>query len=107
MTINKISLGTAQFGLSYGIHPLSKQVEFNEIKNILGYAYSKKIDLLDTAPSYGNSEKVLGEVTEHRFKIVTKTRHFESSEISTSDSIKVKELEKQLQLRNLKNKQFL
>ena len=32
MTINKISLGTAQFGLSYGIHPLSKQVEFNEIK---------------------------------------------------------------------------
>jgi len=91
MSINKISLGTVQFGMRYGIHPLSQQVEFNEIKNILSYAHAKKIDLLDTAPSYGNSEQVLGKVTEDRFKIVTKTRHFESLEISISDSNKVKE----------------
>lgn len=82
---SKLALGTVQFGIDYGVNSTEGKVEPKEVENILHYARSKGIDLLDTAPAYGNSEKILGQVGAKNIKVVTKTRHFNSLEINDSD----------------------
>ena len=85
MNTSKIALGTVQFGIDYGVNSVDGQVRPEEVKKILSYAHSKDIDLLDTAPAYGNSEKTLGRMDISNFKVVTKTRHFDSLEINNND----------------------
>jgi len=97
----KIALGAVQFGIDYGVNSVDGQVRPEEVKKILSYAHSKDIDLLDTAPAYGNSEKVLGVANVQNFKVVTKTRHFDSLEINNSD-IKLLNNDFYRSLKNLK-----
>jgi len=60
MTPVQLSLGTAQFGLDYGVTNRTGQVSENEVKSILFAADSSDVRFLDTAQAYGNSESVLG-----------------------------------------------
>jgi aryl-alcohol dehydrogenase-like predicted oxidoreductase len=83
--MSKIALGTVQFGIDYGINSENGKVRPEEVRNILNYAHSQNVDLLDTAPAYGSSEKVLGGLNVQNFKVVTKTRHFDNTEISNDD----------------------
>ena len=83
--MSKIALGTVQFGIDYGVNSVAGQVSSKEVKKIFSYAHSTNIGLLDTAPAYGNSEKILGRVNVSNFKVVTKTRHFDSLEINNND----------------------
>ena len=83
----KIALGTVQFGVDYGINSINGQVQYDELNKILNYARSHNVTMLDTALAYGNSEQALGDANTQDFKIVTKTRSFES------DSIHSKEVE--------------
>lgn len=71
----KLALGTAQFGLDYGVSNLKGQVSLPEIDAILTYAKNSNILTLDTASAYGNSEANLGRVNVglEQFEIVTKT----------------------------------
>jgi|TARA_B110000027_G_scaffold132664_1_gene159331 aryl-alcohol dehydrogenase-like predicted oxidoreductase len=69
--INKICLGTANFGSSYGINK-KKAIKKKEIKKIFDYAIKNNINFLDTAINYKNSEKIIGLINKHKFKIVTK-----------------------------------
>ena len=61
-------LGTAQFGMDYGIaNVLGKPTEA-EVARILEQAWSYGIRIFDTAPNYG-SEEVLGKFfKEHGFE---------------------------------------
>ena len=68
----KLALGTAQFGLDYGLSNTSGQVKIPEVKSILEEAKKYNIDTLDTAIAYGNSESILGEAGVDQFNIVTK-----------------------------------
>lgn len=79
--MSKIALGTVQFGLDYGVASVDGKVDSSEVKNILDYARQQNIDLLDTAPAYGDSEQVLGDANTQDFSIVTKTRHFHGNTI--------------------------
>lgn len=75
MNINKIALGTAQFGLDYGISNKKGQIPENEVFEILNESIISGIEVLDTAYAYGNSELVIGNfITKHGnvFKIVSK-----------------------------------
>lgn len=83
--MNKLAIGTAQFGMDYGIGSSPGKVSINEVKKILEYAKSTNIDMLDTASAYGKSEKTLGELNVDEFKIVTKTRHFNVLKITDDD----------------------
>lgn len=74
---NKIALGTVQFGLDYGISSQGCRVSQNKVDDILNYAHKHGIDFLDTAPSYGDSERVLGNANSQEFQVITKTRHFD------------------------------
>jgi len=71
----KLALGTAQFGLDYGISNQSGQTSQSEVNKILTYARQHNIKTLDTSCSYGNSEAVLGQYSDSlsTFKVITKT----------------------------------
>ena len=58
--IRKLGLGTAQFGLAYGITNARGQVPAAEVEAIVAAAVAAGIDLFDTATAYGESESVLG-----------------------------------------------
>ena len=53
MNSRKIVIGTANFGMKYGLD--NKDINPREIKKILGYCKKKGIKTLDTAPGYGNA----------------------------------------------------
>jgi len=53
-------LGTAQFGMDYGIANITGKPIQKEVFSILSLAWEKGIRCFDTAPGYG-SEKLLGE----------------------------------------------
>ncbi|PMP92163.1 MAG: aldo/keto reductase, partial [Hydrogenobaculum sp.] len=61
--IEKIALGTVQFGLDYGINNPYGKIKEDEVFRILDFAKEHRIDTLDTAYLYGDSEKVLGKYT--------------------------------------------
>ena len=68
----KLALGTAQFGLKYGISNKEGQVEYQAAKKIVDFAYNSKIMTIDTAISYGNSEEFLGRIGVKNFQVITK-----------------------------------
>jgi aryl-alcohol dehydrogenase-like predicted oxidoreductase len=70
--LNRLALGTVQFGLSYGIANQAGQVTLPEAKDMLQLALANGIDMLDTAIAYGDSEICLGEAGTQGFKVVTK-----------------------------------
>lgn len=83
--INKLGLGTVQWGQAYGISNNEGKTPEDEVKRILSVAKSNNIDLLDTAHHYGDSELILGKSNLKNFKIVTKTGSFKSNYISNLD----------------------
>lgn len=70
--MNRLALGTVQFGLPYGIANHVGQVSRAEAKAMLQLASTNGIDTLDTAIAYGDSETCLGAVGTQGFKLVTK-----------------------------------
>ena len=73
----KLSIGTAQFGLDYGINNSSGKISKEEIARILHYCHKESIIMLDTAQTYGDAELNIGSIIEHeklqnRFKFITK-----------------------------------
>ena len=83
--MNRLAIGTAQFGMDYGIGSSPGKVSISEVKKILEYARLTNINMLDTASAYGQSEKALGELNVDEFKVVTKTRHFTNLKINDDD----------------------
>ena len=83
----KLALGTAQFGMDYGISNNLGQVSQGEIATILSYAKDHGIDTLDCAPVYGQSEEILGNIAESQsFSIVSKIPALAENEISIMPS---------------------
>lgn len=68
----RLALGTAQFGLPYGIANTRGQVPLSEAKSMLSFALEKGINALDTAISYGDSEACLGQLGIKDFNLITK-----------------------------------
>ena len=68
----KLALGTVQFGLDYGVANTDGKMDTTTMTSILQQAWAKGIDTLDTAISYGESEKRLGITNVKDWRIVTK-----------------------------------
>ena len=85
----KIAIGTAQFGLEYGISNLSGIVSEKEIGNILSLCLSEGVDTIDTAMLYGCSETRIGEHNlNNNFKVVTKIPTIPSMDFGISTWLK-------------------
>lgn len=65
MIISKLCLGTAQLGMSYGINNRIGKPTFPESQAIVKTALASGITCFDTAPEYGDSEKILGQCLEN------------------------------------------
>jgi aryl-alcohol dehydrogenase-like predicted oxidoreductase len=70
--VSRLALGTAQFGLNYGVANQSGQVSADEVGQILEAARQAGVMTLDTATAYGESERVLGLQNLRGFSIITK-----------------------------------
>jgi aryl-alcohol dehydrogenase-like predicted oxidoreductase len=70
--MTRLALGTAQFGLNYGVANCSGQVGQTEIADILALAAAAGIDTLDTAIAYGQSETQLGRAGLAGWRVITK-----------------------------------
>jgi aryl-alcohol dehydrogenase-like predicted oxidoreductase len=70
----QICLGTAQFGLPYGITNAAGQVAEPEVLALLAEAAAAGLTLLDTAQAYGDAEVVLGRTLPpgHDFRLISK-----------------------------------
>ncbi len=80
--IHKLCLGTAQFGMDYGIANKRGRPSKGEIFEILEYAHKAGINTLDTAYSYGSSEEIIGEYLSaygNNFNIISKMPHLDES----------------------------
>ena len=70
--MSKLALGTVQFGLNYGVSNISGQTNLSEATKIIKLAKEENIDLIDTAISYGDSEKTIGKIGILDFRFVSK-----------------------------------
>jgi aryl-alcohol dehydrogenase-like predicted oxidoreductase len=68
----KLGLGTAQFGQVYGIANEGEAVTDKTAGEILAFAGSHDIGLLDTAVDYGRCESLLGAIGVSTFDVVSK-----------------------------------
>ena len=97
--MSKLVLGTVQFGLDYGVTNQLGQVPKKNIRKILDFAKENGINSLDTAPAYGDSEKILGEIGVEDFDIISKTN-------SLNDGVNLVESKFQISLEKLGKKQL-
>ena len=95
----KFGIGTAQFIENYGI--LKTNINKKEFRKIIN-KFNKKIDLIDTASSYGESEKFIGNNCNKKYKIITKLNKIKSKR----PDIIINEINYELKnsLKNLKSK---
>ena len=100
---NKYAIGTAQFGLPYGISNRLGTLYINEAINIVNYSIGQNINTLDTAIAYGKSETVLGEIGIKEWRVCSKLsfmpktildvdRWVNSSVIESLNRLKIKSL---------------
>jgi hypothetical protein len=68
----EIVLGTAQFGLNYGVSNKTGKVCIRDVEKILTYCCENSITELDTAIAYGDVYEVLGKFDLSPFQITSK-----------------------------------
>ena len=66
----ELAIGTAQFGLDYGVSNVAGRTPSTQVQSILDRARLAGIDTLDTAAAYGDSEQVLGRIGVRNWRIV-------------------------------------
>jgi len=70
--LNKLTLGTVQFGMKYGIANRTGKVSPETAQTIMEQARLGGIDMLDTAIAYGDSEQTLGDIGLANWGVITK-----------------------------------
>jgi uncharacterized protein len=83
--INKIVIGTANFGLSYGINNSKGKVSGENITKILLLAEESGVSIIDTAQAYGDAEERLGTILKKiksNLKTITKLKPSFSDKVS-------------------------
>ena len=76
LKISKMTLGTVQLGMNYGINNISGTPNKESSFAILNKAYDCGVTMLDTSDDYGNSEEIIGDFLKEyktkNFSICTK-----------------------------------
>ena len=69
----KLVIGSAQLGMNYGLFN-NKKINSKEFKKIEKLVLISKINFIDTAISYGNSENIIGNSKLKKLNIITKIK---------------------------------
>ena len=83
--MKRLAIGTVQFGLDYGISNIVGKTTWDDVTGILEKSRKSGVDTLDTAPLYGDSEQILGQVGVQDWKIITKIPPLPNCEVDGSD----------------------
>ncbi len=79
--LTKLIIGSAQFGMHYGIANQKGKVSKSELSKIFQFLAKTNITSLDTAKIYGQSEESIGEqillYPNHKWNIITKVNQIE------------------------------
>ena len=94
----KIALGTVQWGMNYGISNSNGVPTDNELHRIFTRMREVRIDTLDTAISYGNAEKRLGDFVSTSHKIISKANALDSHRTIKEQCLESLENTRQLKL---------
>ncbi len=73
---HQLVIGTAQFGQKYGVGNCGDRVSIETAAQIIAFAGQAGIDTVDTAISYGDSERRLGEIGMQGYKVISKLPPF-------------------------------
>lgn len=88
---NRMVLGTAQFGLTYGIANTNGQPAQDQVNTLVQTAIANGVQYLDTARAYGDSEQVLGKALsggwDSRAAIITKMSPLDDCPADASASV--------------------
>ena len=86
--IEKLIIGTVQFGIDYGITNLTGKINQNELDQIFNFCNNNKINYFDTAQDYGNSEDIMSNYQEiyPNINIITKSK-FKNKNINDTINI--------------------
>ncbi len=68
----KLALGTAQFGMQYGVANIRGQPSEVEVREILQIARVHSVNMLDTAIAYGDCEERLGRIGIPDWQVISK-----------------------------------
>ena len=100
--ISRIAIGTAQYGMNYGIANKTGKISDLEMNRILNKAKDNNILTIDTAKSYGDCEQKLGKQVVDEFKVITKVSNLTQPRKNTNDFV-LEELKDSLGKLNLNN----
>lgn len=84
----KLALGTAQFGMQYGVANRVGQPSEVEVKEILQIASSHGINTLDTAIAYGDCEERFGRIGVPNWQIISKLPAFASDTSNVYEEVR-------------------
>ncbi len=88
---SKLAIGSAQFGMPYGIANSTGIVSQANVTKILNFANKNKINTIDTAKNYGNSEITIGKYlkknSNSQWNIITKISQDQGIYEQITDSI--------------------
>ena len=83
----RIGIGSAQFGLDYGVSNKTGQISKKNVEQILSYAQTIGIDLIDTSPYYGEAQYNGSFPASNAYKIVSKTVAIEAPVITAKKRV--------------------
>jgi aryl-alcohol dehydrogenase-like predicted oxidoreductase len=69
--VKKIELGSAQFGMDYGINN-GKKIDISQAISIYDVLYESGLEMIDTAPVYGEAEDIISKIINKNTKVITK-----------------------------------
>ena len=96
----KLVLGAAKLGMNYGLFN-NKKINREEFKRVEKLVFKLKINFIDTATSYGDSEKVIGNSKLKNLNIITKIKLPRKKNIYIRDWV-LKEISKSLKKLRIK-----
>lgn len=97
----RLAIGSAQFGLDYGVSNSGGKVPSREQEAILSTARAAGITLVDTAKSYGDAESALG--AHAGFNFVSKVSGLEERKIADAKMTLLREVEDSLEKLRVKS----
>ena len=80
----KLVLGSAQIGMNYGLFN-NKKISSKEFRRVEKLVLNSKIKFIDTATSYGVSEKIIGNSKLKNLNIITKIKLQKKNNINIED----------------------
>jgi hypothetical protein len=86
--LQRMVLGSANFGNKYGLANNHHLLDSGKVSSILQTAADAGISLIDTAPSYGQSEIVIGSIGSQSFRMISKIPWIDVTNESVSERVR-------------------